>query len=86
MVVSLVKRPASAGLRSRLGDDLLLQHEGLGSDDIRTDAAWHGRHQRRPSTLGTRTRSPPRLLFHRRWVQYLLDHTLLLKLLDGGAG
>src|SRR5262245_13134418 len=66
MVVSLVKRPASAGLLSRIGDYLLLQHEGLGSDDNRTDSAWHGRHQRRTSTVGTMTRSPPRPLFHRR--------------------
>src|SRR5437016_10853163 len=66
MVVSLVQRPASAGLLSRIGDDLLLQPEGLGSDDHRTDSAWHGRHQRRPSTVGTMTPSPPQLLFHRR--------------------
>ena len=66
MVVSLVRRPASAGLLSRIGDDLLLQPEGLGSDDHRTDSAWHGRHQRRPSTVGTMTPSPPQLLFHRR--------------------
>ena len=66
MVVSLVKRPASAGLLSRIGDYLLLQHEGLGSDANRTDSAWHGRHQRRTSTVGTMTRSPPQPLFHRR--------------------
>src|SRR5262249_57111239 len=66
MVVSLVKRPASAGLLSRIGDYLLLQHEGLGSDDNRTDSAWHGRHQRRTSTVGTMTRSLPQPLFHRR--------------------
>ena len=69
MVVSLVKRPASAGLLSRIGDYLLLQHEGLGSDDNRTDSAWHGRHQRRTSTVGTMTRSPPQPLFHRRLPQ-----------------
>ena len=68
MVVSRVKPPASAGPLSRLGDYLLLQHEGLGSDDNRTDSAWHGRQQRRPSTVGTMTRSPPQPLFHRRKV------------------
>src|SRR5215813_837580 len=66
MMVSLVKRPASAGLLSRIGDYLLLQHEGLGSDKNMTDSAWHGRHQRRPSSIGTMTRSPPQPLFHRR--------------------
>ena len=66
MVVSLVKRPTFAGLLSRIGDYLLLQHEGLGSDDNRTDSVWHGHHQRRPSTVGTMTRSPPQPLFHRR--------------------
>jgi hypothetical protein len=66
MVVSRVKRPASAGLLSRRGEYLLWQHEGLGSDDTRTDSAWHGRHQRRPCTVGTMTRSPPQPLFQRR--------------------
>src|ERR1041384_498331 len=66
MMVSLVKRPASAGLLSRIGDYLPLQHEGLGSDKNMTDSARHGRHQRRPSSIGTMTRSPPQPLFHRR--------------------
>ena len=71
MFVSLVKRPASAGLLSRIGDYLLLQHEGLGSDDNRTDAVWHGHHQRRPSTVGTMTRSPPQPLLHRRALRQM---------------
>src|SRR6516165_7897622 len=66
MMVSLAKRPASAGLLSRIGDYLLLQHEGLGSDDNMTDSAWHGHHQRRPRPVDTMTRSPPQSLFHRR--------------------
>src|SRR4029077_11868088 len=66
MMVSLVKHPASAGLLSRIGDYLLLQHEGLGSDKNITDSAWPGRHQRRPGSIGTMTRSPPQPLFHRR--------------------
>jgi hypothetical protein len=68
MMVSLGKRPASAGLLSRRGEYLLLQHEGLGSDKNLTDSAWHGRHQRRPCSTGTMTRSPPQPRFHRRFL------------------
>jgi hypothetical protein len=74
MMVSLVKRPASAGLLSRIGDYLLLQHEGLGSDKNMTDSAWHGHHQRRPCSTGPMTRSPPQPLFHRRCVPMLYDY------------
>ena len=69
MILSLVKRPAAAGQLSRIGDYLLLQHEGLDSGDDLTDAAQYERHRRRMGIAfprsGTMTRSPPHPLFHR---------------------
>jgi hypothetical protein len=75
MILSLVKRPAAAGQLSRIGDYLLLQHEGLDSGDDLTDAAQYERHRRHMGIAfprsGTMTRSPPHPLFHRRRRQSL---------------
>jgi hypothetical protein len=74
MILSLVKRPAAAGQLSRIGDYLLLQHEGLDSGDDLTDAAQYERHRRHMGIAfprsGTMTRSPPHPLFHRREEDY----------------
>ena len=70
VILSLVKRPAAAGPLSRIGDYLLLQHEGLDSGDDLTDAVQYERHWGRMgiafSPPCTMTRSPPHPLFHRR--------------------
>lgn len=76
MILSLVKRPAAAGQLSRIGDYLLLQHEGLDSGDDLTDAAQYERHRRRMGIAfprsGTMTRSPPHPLFHRSRARLVL--------------
>ena len=73
VILSLVKRPAAAGQLSRIGDYLLLQHEGLDSGDDLTDAAQYERHRGRMGIAfprsSTMTRSPPHPLFHRNLLR-----------------